>query len=147
MGYIEDNLLEKERIIYQTKTHKIIFLWPVIWLVAGIVLILAGMVDVAGILFVVAVIHGIIVFINYISTEYGLTNQRVIVKEGIIKRETQEMFLKKIESIQVDQSVMGRMLGFGTISISGTGGQNDPFERIPDPLEFKKQVQQQLRDL
>ncbi len=147
MGYIEDNLLDQEKIIYQTHSHKIIFLWPIIELVAAIGSFLAGVVDVAGILFLVALIHGIIVFIKYISSEFGLTNHRVIVKEGIIKRETQELFLKRIESIQVDQSVMGRMLNFGTISISGTGGQSDPFENIPDPLEFKKKVQEQLRDL
>lgn len=147
MGYIEDNLLDKEKIIYQTRSHKIIFFWPILELAAGLGSFLAGIVDVAAILLLVALIHGIIVFIKYISSEFGLTNHRLIVKEGIIKRETQELFLKKIESIQVDQSVMGRFLNFGTISVSGTGGQSDPFENIPDPLEFKKQVQQQLRDL
>ncbi len=147
MGYIEDNLLDREQIIYHTRTHKIIFLWPMVWLVAGLGSFLAGIVDVAGVLLLVALIHGIIVFIKYISSEHGLTNQRLIVKEGLIRRETQELFLKKIESIQVDQSVMGRILGFGTISVSGTGGQSDPYENIPNPLEFKKRVQEQLRDL
>ena len=73
-----------------------------------------------------------------------MTNRRVIVKEGFIKRSTVEVFLKRVESVQVDQSIWGRILNFGTIIVSGTGGVSDPLSMIRSPLEFKKQVQQQL---
>ena len=63
----------------------------------------------------------------------------MIVKEGFLKRKTIEVFLK-----QVDQSIWGRLLNFGTIIVSGTGGVSDPLSMIRAPLEFKKQVQQRL---
>jgi len=156
MGYIDKNLLDNETLVYWTRRHKIIFALPVLWLLLSISLFAARFfwvfrpeIDmvllVFAIIFAVAsVIHGVIVWINYLSAEFGVTNQRVIVKEGFIQRATVEVFLRRVESVKVDQSIWGRMLNFGTVVVSGTGGINDPFLMIRRPLEFKRQVQQQL---
>ena len=98
----------------------------------------------SGIFLAVGLIHALVVWVNYLCAEFGVTNQRVIVKEGFLKRKTSEVFLKSVESVQVDQSIWGRMLNFGTITVSGTGGASDPLNMIRAPLEFKKQVQQRL---
>ena len=156
MSYIHKSLLDGEEIVYLTRRHKIIFTWPVVWLLIAAVLfgikwffVFRPEVDFAlsifsGIFLAMALLHALVIWIQYRSAEFGVTNRRVIVKEGFIKRNTVEVFLKRVESVQVDQSIWGRILNFGTIIVSGTGGVNDPLSMIRAPLEFKKQVQQQL---
>lgn len=156
MGYIHKSLLDGEEIIYLTRRHKIIFTWPVIWMLIAAVLfgikwfvVFRPEVDFAlsifsGIFLAAALLHALVIWVQYRSAEFGVTNRRVIVKEGFIKRNTVEVFLKRVESVQVDQSIWGRILNFGTIIVSGTGGVSDPLSLIRAPLEFKKQVQQQL---
>ncbi len=156
MGYIHKSLLEGEDIIYLTRRHKIIFAYPVIWLLLSVILfgvkavfVYTAETDIAllifsGIFLAAALIHALVIWILYISAEFGITNQRVIVKEGFLKRKTVEVFLKSVESVQVDQSIWGRILNFGTIIVSGTGGVTDPLNMIRKPLDFKKQVQQRL---
>jgi uncharacterized membrane protein YdbT with pleckstrin-like domain len=156
MSYIHKSLLDGEEIVYLTRRHKIIFTWPVIWLLLSAVLfgikwffvfrpeVNFALMIFSGIFLSVALIHALVIWIRYRSAEFGVTNRRVIVKEGFIKRNTVEVFLKRVESVQVDQSIWGRILNFGTIIVSGTGGVSDPLNMIRSPLEFKKQVQQQL---
>jgi hypothetical protein len=61
-----------------------------------------------------------------------------------VERESDETLLSKIEAVAVDQSIMGRMLGYGTLTITGTGGTDEGFPRIADPLEFRRQIQSQV---
>lgn len=75
-------------------------------------------------------------------SEYVITNRRIIIKTGFIARDTFEMNLSKIESVNVDQSVMGRILNFGSITIIGTGGTRETFHNISKPLEFRKAFQE-----
>jgi len=78
------------------------------------------------------------------ATEMALTNKRVIVKTGIATRRTIELVLSRIESIVVEESTLGRTLGFGTVIIRGTGGTPEVFEKIAHPLEFREHVQSQI---
>ncbi len=71
-------------------------------------------------------------------TELAITDRRIISKSGIIRRSIMELRLEKIESIKVDQGIMGRILNFGSITIAGTGGDKTPIERIANPLQFQK---------
>jgi uncharacterized membrane protein YdbT with pleckstrin-like domain len=75
-------------------------------------------------------------------SEYVITNRRIIIKRGFIARDTFEMNLSKIESVNVDQSVMGRILNYGSITIIGTGGTRETFHNISKPLEFRKAFQE-----
>ena len=81
------------------------------------------------------------------TTEMAVTSKRVIVKVGFLRKDTIELFLPKIESVRVDQGLLGRMLGYGNIVVKGTGGTAEPFKNICSPLEFRRQVQQQSEDL
>jgi len=94
--------------------------------------------------FVVAAVLFIIGLIKRSSTEMGLTNKRVIVKTGIANRRTIELLLSRIESVIVEEPAMGRVLGYGTVIIRGTGGTPEVFEKIAHPLEFREQVQSQI---
>src|SRR5262245_46861682 len=78
------------------------------------------------------------------SAEFAVTNKRVILKVGFIQKKTAEMFLNKIESVGVEQSITGRVFGYGTIIIRGTGGSLEPFDNVSAPLEFRRQVQEQI---
>ncbi len=156
MSYIHKSLLDGEEIIYLTRRHKIIFTYPVLWLLIAATFLAVkyflvfrpeinyALMIFSGIFLAAALIHALMIWINYLCAEFGITNQRVIVKEGFLKRKTIEVFLKSVESVQVDQSIWGRILNFGTVIVSGTGGVTDPLNMIRKPLDFKKQVQQRL---
>jgi uncharacterized membrane protein YdbT with pleckstrin-like domain len=149
MAYIEQNLMNGESIVYRSHLHWIIFLWPVIWFIVAIMLFIVGgnAAIVGTLVFLVAIVTGISAFIKYKTSEFGITNKRVIVKVGFIRRNSLEVLLNKVEGIQVDQDILGRILGFGSITVSGTGGSRDPFHKIDAPLEFRKKVQEQIASI
>lgn len=81
--------------------------------------------------------------IAYWTSEFAVTNKRVIMKVGLVARRVLELNLHKIESVNVDQSLLGRILGYGTITVIGTGGTRETFDRIANPLAFRKAFQEQ----
>ena len=117
--YVQSTLLKDERVVYEAEYHWIVF----VSLRAVATLFMAPLIDV-------------------LSSEFAITNKRIIIKIGLISRKTLEMNLGKVESINVDQSILGRILGYGSINIIGTGGTKEPFANIKDPLEFRRQYQQ-----
>jgi uncharacterized membrane protein YdbT with pleckstrin-like domain len=78
------------------------------------------------------------VFIIYKTTEIAITNKRIIAKFGFISRSTTEINLPKVESLQVDQGVMGRMFDYGTIVVAGAGTPNLRIPGVADPLRFRR---------
>ena len=125
-SYVDDVLINDERVMYRARISRW-SLWPFILL--GVVLLPA---------YGVGLLFWLWAWIVYATTELAITNKRVIAKTGLIQRRTIEMFLEKIESIQVDQSVLGRMFNFGSVVISGTGVHSAPFKSIADPLALRK---------
>jgi uncharacterized membrane protein YdbT with pleckstrin-like domain len=76
------------------------------------------------------------------SSEYAITNKRVIIKVGLIQRRTIEMNVQKVESIAVDQTILGRILGYGDITVVGTGATREKFPQIADPIAFRRVFQE-----
>jgi len=149
MSYIEKNLMIGERIMYRAKLHWIVFLWPIIWFVVAVLSLTKygnteGGKILAGMFILLAIIMGIGSRIKYSTSEFGITNKRVIVKVGFIRRNSIEVLLSKVEGIQVNQGILGRILGYGSIVVSGTGGTRDPFHKISNPFEFRKEAQEQI---
>lgn len=147
MGYIDNNLMNNEKLLYRAKLHWIIFWEPLFFFVLAIGLYVyfgEGVKTVSLILLVLGVISAILPIINYTTSEFGVTNRRVIVKVGFIRRKSLEVMLNKVEGIHVDQSILGRILGYGSIVVSGTGGTKDPFKNISNPLTFRRSVQEQI---
>jgi len=147
MSYIEKHIMNGESIVYRTTLHWIIFLWPAVWIVLGIILLASGTFDAGafgGILILIGIIMGISSFINYKASEFGITNKRIIAKTGFIRRHSLELLLKKVEGVEIDQSILGRILGFGSIIIHGTGGTKNPFPNIDSPLEFREKANGQI---
>jgi uncharacterized membrane protein YdbT with pleckstrin-like domain len=83
-------------------------------------------------------------FVRRNATEVGVTNLRVLIKTGLMERRSIEVLLSKVESIGVDEGVWGRMLGYGSVIIRGTGGTYETFHKIARPNDFRRQVQQQI---
>ncbi len=158
MSYIKRNLIDGEQIVYLGKLHWIIFFGAMVWFTVALALLGIGvnMKDantrtfvVAGsaIFLLIAIVTFIPPLIRYITTELGITDRRVIVKSGLIRRESLELLLNKIEGIQVNQSIVGRIMGFGSITVTGTGGSKDPFHNIKAPFEFRKKAQEQIANV
>ena len=95
----------------------------------------------AGIAAALGVCVMIVALVRRNSTELAVTNRRVIAKFGLIARSTVEMNLAKIESVRVEQTVMGRLVGFGSIIVTGTGATMEPIEYITDPIGFRQAIQ------
>ena len=153
MSYIEKNLMNGEVIVYRGKLHWVIFIWPVIWAVVAALAFINGLAgantssvdNMFGMLFLlIAAVTGISSWLTYTTSEFAITNKRVVVKVGFIRINSLEVLLNKVEGIQVNQGILGRILGYGSITVSGTGGSKDPFHRIDAPLEFRKHAQEQI---
>ena len=78
------------------------------------------------------------------TSEFAVTNKRVLIKTGWLRRHSLETLLSKVEGIRVEQSIFGRMWDYGTIVVSGTGGLNEPFRGIASPMQFRRVVQEQI---
>lgn len=118
-SYVQNHLVKDESVVYETNYHWILYF------------------DLKSIL--TLFIYSII---KQWTSEFVITNKRVIIKTGLISRHTLEMNLSKIESVNVSQSIIGRILGFGSITIVGTGGSTETFNNIKNPVEFRKQFQE-----
>jgi len=117
MGYVEDNLSKDERVLYRAHLHWVLFLS----FKALLTLFLSPM-------------------IQRWTSEFAVTNRRVVIKLGLISRQTLELSLAKVESIGVEQSLLGRIFGYGTIIVIGTGGTRERFDQIANPLGFRRAV-------
>jgi uncharacterized membrane protein YdbT with pleckstrin-like domain len=125
MSYIDQSLVEGERILHRGRVSW----WSEFWL---ILLGLVTLVVVIGLVFLVWA------WVRVRSTEVAITNRRVIAKFGFIKRHTVEINLDKVEALRVEQGFWGRVLNYGTILISGAGTSVAPFPHIADPLVFRR---------
>lgn len=98
--------------------------------------------SISGIAAALGVLVIVVVLVRRSSTELAVTNRRVIAKFGLIARSTVEMNLAKIESVRVEQTIMGRLFGFGSIIVTGTGATMDPIRFIARPIAFRQAIQQ-----
>lgn len=187
MGYVNDNLMPGEEVLYRARLHRSIFIVPVFLALVGLLLTALYIItllmemgmngEVASVLlrfgrfgvrlFFIAkdlnaqkgayIVGGYGAFffligahlfvyrlIEFKTSEFAVTSKRVLIKRGFIRRHSLEILLAKVESIGVDQSPLGRLLGFGTIVVSGTGGTKERFKNISRPLEFRKNIQAHL---
>jgi uncharacterized membrane protein YdbT with pleckstrin-like domain len=148
MSYVDKNLMPSEKVIYRTHLHWVVFLWPILWFVVAIWLYSAGVAK--GSIFATLVLLLIAfpmlfdAFVARRTSEFAVTNKRVLIKTGLIRRHSLETLLNKIEGIHVEQGILGRIVDYGTIIITGTGGSKEPFHRIANPMEFRRRVQEQI---
>jgi uncharacterized membrane protein YdbT with pleckstrin-like domain len=145
MSFIKNNLKNGENLIFQSsQSIKSLFFWTFIFTISGLAdfFIRAG----NNLMLQHQIIISLVIFsfiknlIVYLTTEYGITNSRILSKEGLIRRDIEEMNLNSIESINVNQSILARLLNYGTIVISGRGTSKVIFKDIDKVTEIRKLI-------
>jgi uncharacterized membrane protein YdbT with pleckstrin-like domain len=145
MGYVDSQLLPGEKVLYRSKLHWQIFLLP--GLVAGILILGAivafidGMTEIGLFLLIAAGVLILIPFTRRANSEFAVTNKRIIVKLGFFTTRTIELLHSKVETISVYQGLMGKMLGYGDLIVTGSGGTREAFKAVASPLELRRAVQ------
>lgn len=151
MSYLERNLAPNETLAYLGRLHWGTFISPLLAMLVAVAALgvftfeihnAAVYLPVVGLL--AALMWGFARYLAYITTEFGVTSQRVVMKKGLIGIATREIMLSRIEAIQVLQSIGGRIFGYGDVIVTGTGGTNEVFAMISRPADFRAQVQSQL---
>jgi len=153
MGYIDEHLLPGERVTYRAHRHWLIFAWALSFAVLGALGLIFfsatnvwpdGRWIVPLVTIILALGFGLSPLVEYSTSEFAVTDKRVVTKFGLIQRDSHETLLSKVEAIGVDQTLLGRILDYGTVTIVGTGGTRELFPLIASPLEFRRQVQAQI---
>ncbi|MDU5454288.1 PH domain-containing protein [Pseudescherichia vulneris] len=156
-SYVDSNLSKGEEVIVRAHVSWLSFLSNII--VAVLILLIALLMlgasassnqgspgVIAWFLLFLSLFMLTNIAIQILTTELALTNKRIIAKFGFIRRSTIELRLEKVESININQSLLGRLLGYGTIVIKGTGGTGTPIPSIQKPLEFRRIVNNFLEE-
>ena len=167
MSYITKSLVPGETLLFETRHHWVVLIGPVIVsLLLGVpgAMILADAVAekngrggqqlnsigpealaaIGAALLLVALIIFAYGLAKRNATEMAVTNRRVLIKTGMASRRTLDMVLNKVESIAVQETFLGRMLGYGSVVVRGTGGTPESFVMIAHPQQFRQSVQQQI---
>ena len=151
MKYVEQVLQPGEKVIYATSLHWLVSLRAIVLLILAVAVLIAssaipepglalGMKAVAAVLDVWALVLGTNAVIRRSTTELAVTDRGVIFKTGVFQRPSMEMNLSKVETVGVNQSILGRILGYGTVIVRGTGGSFEPVAFIGDPLTFRSTI-------
>ena len=150
MSYIQRVLQPGEAVVHEARLHPLIFLPALFLLVIALALLVAGTQFTGDINLgfkAAAAMFGLLALASWAraairraTTELAVTDRRVIYKSGLLARHTLEMNRSKVESVDVDQSILGRIFSFGTIIVRGTGGSLEPIRQISDPLTFRSHI-------
>ncbi len=142
-SYVDRNLNPGETLVYQTGIHPIVYAAPAVFILLGIGLGTFGIPSAGLVVLGLGVLLLAAAWVRQWASEFAVTDRRVIVKVGFISRRTIEINMSKVESIEVNQDILGRLFNYGTILVIGTGGTKEPFALINDPLAFRRAVQSQ----
>ena len=149
MPYVDRVLQEGESVRHIARISWVTYLpGLLLWAVAGV---LAGILPsapalhflvltVAAIVFIIGTILLARAWFHRVTTEIAVTDRRIIYKRGFVRRYTVEMHMDKVESVDVDQSILGRMLDYGDVIIHGTGVGLEPLLHIDHPLELRNHI-------
>jgi uncharacterized membrane protein YdbT with pleckstrin-like domain len=134
--YVEANLSNNEQITYKAKIHWYVYLTSILPFFMAFIVYQNKFLSAAFMFLAVCMMLKAYIYTQ--TTELAVTNMRIIAKVGWISRSSVELRHDKVESVMLDQSILGRILGFGTIFLHGTGSGITPLRDIDNPLEFRK---------
>jgi uncharacterized membrane protein YdbT with pleckstrin-like domain len=134
-----DDEAGEERPVYRARLHWIVFAPPLALFMAG--LVAAAFQPITAIVLLLASVAAIVgAYVRYATTTIVITDRRVVYRSGFVARKTMEMRKDKIESIDVSQSVLGRLLDFGAVAVKGTGGGIEAIQNVAAPFELRRHV-------
>src|SRR3954453_18258846 len=149
--YIDEILQPGEKVLYSTNAHWVFYL-PAIgaWIVAAVLVVLSRMTLTdsviwlrlisAAVIAIVGLYWTVRAWFHRLTTETDVTNRRIVHKTGFIKRRTFEIALDKVESVDVNQTIMGRLLNYGDVTILGVGEGKETISTIAEPLAFRNAI-------
>lgn len=151
MRYIERILQPDEKVLYSGTIHWVVYTSSILLALLALAALIAstqvtsegavqGWRIASGLIFIAAIVTFVPAWYQRWTTEIDVTDRRVVYKSGFIRRHTVEMNMDKVESIDVDQSIMGRILGYGDITVHGTGEGWETLRRIAHPLRLRNAV-------
>jgi uncharacterized membrane protein len=151
MKYVEQVLQPGETVVYATSLHWLVYLRALVLIVLALACLIAAwsftkieavlaLEILAGLFGLSAVGSALNALIRRATTELAVTDRRVIFKTGILQRHSMEMNRSKVETVGVNQSLLGRILGYGTVIVRGTGGSLEPIRHIAAPLTFRSHI-------
>ena len=156
MSYIRDNLMPNEKVIFSARVHPAILTPAGISFIAFIAFAVSGLRQdeiskwfsflIAGMFFLITIRLVLEALVALLTTEFAVTNRRVIAKTGFIHRRTLELLIPKIESIAVYQNIVGRMFNFGSVTVIGTGGTRERFGAIAEPVAVRRKLNQVIEN-
>ena len=146
MSYIDGNLLDGEHVVFRTRLHWKLLVGPLLFLLATLfppawLYVQRTWTDWVLIAPAIGLIVLVAAIVKRTSSDFAITNKRVMMKTGVFNTRSVELLLSKIEAIAVNQTMGGRMLGYGDIVVTGSGGTEEAFSDIQAPLEFRRAVQ------
>ena len=155
MSYIQKNIMANERVIYTTKLNWTLYIKSFVLILIGLTLFVDSshsvnnyLVSLASIiLFLAGIFSAVITYIKIKTFEFAVTNKRVLIKHGILRTQSFEIMLNKVEAIYVEQNIIERIVNSGTIIIKGTGGSQNPLRNVDNPFQFRIAVNEQIENL
>jgi len=152
MSYIQDNLMPNEKILFSARVHPAVFIPAGMSFIFCVGFIVYGLTAdeiskwfiflTSGMFFLFTIRLGLEALTTLLTTEFAVTNRRIIAKTGFLNRRTLEMLIPKIESVAVYQNISGRLLNFGSVTVTGTGGTKERFGAIAEPIAVRKKINQ-----
>lgn len=147
MSYLDKNLLADERVLFRTRLHWGLYVPPVAFTLFVMVPIAVLLAVNALIPFIAAplglgLVWILAAHIRRQSSEFAVTNKRVVIKLGVFTTRSVELLPSKIEGVGVEQHMWGKLFGFGDIEVTGSGGTKERFTGIQSPFEFRRAIQE-----
>lgn len=148
MGYIQKHLMAGERIAYEAKQHCVIYTGPIILALLSLCVFFIPVDTWINACLCLAILFFALCWAVsiYGGRQYVVTTNRLIFKRGIINRNSHELLLKKCEGVTVDQSIFGRIFGYGTVIVT-TGEVTNRYKYISNPLKFTTKIHEQISKL
>jgi len=155
VSYIQKNLMANERVAYSTNLNWTLYLKSFILILFGSILYIDSLQSVyrslysdLGVIFLfIGIFSTGLTYLKIKTFEFAVTNKRVLIKHGILRTQSFEIMLNKVEAIYVEQNIIDRIVNSGTIIIKGTGGSQNPLRNVDNPFQFRIAVNEQIENL
>ena len=149
MGYVDEILEPGEKVVFKTRLSWTLYVPAIVYALIALALTFfaASAAGFGVVVFVVAALAAVAALVSFLrawfrrwTTEIAVTDRRVVLKRGFIRRHTVEMNMQKVESVDVDQTQLGRLFNYGTVTIKGTGSTLESLRMIDHPLKLRSAI-------
>lgn len=146
MSYVRRTMGPNETILFMTGYHWLVWLEAAVMTAPAVAILSVGypygVLDFALLVpSLIALPFGLMYFGRAVSTEIAVTSDRFIRKTGIVSYDTEELALDKIETVVVEQSIIGRLLGYGLVRVHGTGAGAIEVRMVEFPIRLRHNIQ------